>query len=158
MNNMETFRSTSHAAGVQSSYLESLYESYLDNPLSIPEDWKIYFDSLPQINGSQEEVSHKEIINKFKEVEVNPSIQTAPIDGGTNSNQVKVIQLIQAYRNRGHQKAKLDPLGLKPIRHCDDLDINFHDLDNSNLSDVYETDSLKIGKKTATLSEIIQAL
>ena len=160
MNNMETFRSTSHAAGAQSSYLESLYESYLDNPLSIPEDWKIYFDSLPQINGSQEEVSHKEIIKKFKEVEVNPSIQTAPIDidGKTHSKQVKVIQLIQAYRNRGHQKAKLDPLGLKPIRHCDDLDINFHDLDNSNLSDVYETDSLKIGKKTATLSEIIQAL
>ena len=92
MNNMETFRSTSHAAGAQSSYLESLYESYLDNPLSIPEDWKIYFDSLPQINGSQEEVSHKEIIKKFKEVEVNPSIQTAPIDidGKTNSKQVKV--------------------------------------------------------------------
>ena len=64
---METFWSTSHAAGAQSSYLESLYESYLDNPLSIPDDWKIYFDSLPQINGAQEEVSHKEIINKFKE-------------------------------------------------------------------------------------------
>jgi 2-oxoglutarate dehydrogenase E1 component len=158
MNNMETFWSTSHAAGAQSSYLESLYESYLDNPLSIPEDWKIYFDSLPQINVSQEEVSHKEIINKFKEVEVNPSLQNTPIDSKTNSKQVKVIQLIQAYRNRGHQKAKLDPLGLKPIRHCDDLEINFHDLDNSNLSDVYETDSLKIGKKTATLSEIIQAL
>ncbi|MEL0208269.1 MAG: 2-oxoglutarate dehydrogenase E1 component, partial [Gammaproteobacteria bacterium] len=38
------------------------------------------------------------------------------------------------------------------------LDIHFHGLDNSDLSDVFETDSLKIGKKTATLSEIIQAL
>ena len=158
MNNMETFWSTSHAAGAQSSYLESLYESYLDNPSSIPDDWKIYFDSLPSIAGAQEEVSHKEIIEKFKKEQVNPSTKSISTNAPLNSKQVKVIQLIQAYRNRGHQKAQLDPLGLKPIRHCDDLDIHFHGLDYSDLSDVFETDSLKIGKKTATLSEIIQAL
>ena len=155
---METFWSTSHAAGAQSSYLESLYESYLDNPSSIPDDWKIYFDSLPGIAGAQEEVSHKEIIEKFKKEQVNPSTKSISANAPLNSKQVKVIQLIQAYRNRGHQKAQLDPLGLKPIRHCDDLDIHFHGLDHSDLSDVFETDSLKIGKKTATLSEIIQAL
>src|SRR5210317_1832647 len=157
MNNMETFWSTSHAAGAQSSYLESLYESYLDNPLSVPDDWKIYFDSLPRVNGSKKEVSHKEIVNRFKEAEVNPSIKPA-IRSSVNSNQIQVIKLIQAYRNRGHQKAKLDPLGLKPIRHCDDLDLSFYDLDESNLSDVFDTDTLKIGKDSATLSEIIQAL
>ena len=155
---METFWATSHAAGAQSSYLESLYESYLDNPSSIPDDWKIYFDSLPSIAGAQEEVSHKEIIEKFKKEQVNPSTKSISTNAPLNSKQVKVIQLIQAYRNRGHQKAQLDPLGLKPIRHCDDLDIHFHGLDHSDLSDVFETDSLKIGKKTATLSEIIQAL
>ena len=154
---METFWSTSHAAGAQSSYLESLYESYLDNPLSVPDDWKIYFDSLPRVNGSKKEVSHKEIVNRFKEGEVNPSIKPA-IRSSVNSNQIQVIKLIQAYRNRGHQKAKLDPLGLKPIRHCDDLDLSFYDLDESNLSDVFDTDTLKIGKDSATLSEIIQAL
>ena len=157
MNNMETFWSTSHAAGAQSSYLESLYESYLDNPLSVPDDWKIYFDSLPKVNGSKKEVSHKAIINRFKEAEVNPSIKPV-IHSSINSNQIQVIKLIQAYRNRGHQKAKLDPLGLKPIRHCDDLDLSFYDLDESNLSDVFDTDTLKIGKDSATLSEIIQAL
>ena len=157
MNNMETFWSTSHAAGAQSSYLESLYESYLENPLSVPDDWKIYFDSLPKVNSSQKEVSHKGIINKFKEAKVNPSINPA-IRSSINSNQIQVIKLIQAYRNRGHQKAKLDPLGLKPIRHCDDLDLSFYDLDESSLSDVFDTDTLKIGKDSATLSEIIQAL
>ena len=157
MNNMETFWSTSHAAGAQSSYLESLYESYLDNPLSVPDDWKIYFDSLPRVNGSKKEVSHKEIVHRFKEAEVNPPIKPV-IRSSVNSNQIQVIKLIQAYRNRGHQKAKLDPLGLKPIRHCDDLDLSFYDLDESNLSEVFDTDTLKIGKDSATLSEIIQAL
>ena len=56
MNNMEHLRSTSHTAGAQSAYLESLYESYLKDSSSIPEDWKIYFDSLPQVNGSNEEI------------------------------------------------------------------------------------------------------
>jgi len=155
---METFWSTSHAAGAQSSYLESLYESYLENPSSVPDDWKIYFESLPSINGAQKDVSHKEVIERFKEDEVNPPIQYAPTNIETNSKQVRVIQLIQAYRNRGHQKANLDPLGLKKIRHCDDLDINFHGLDNSNLSESFDTDTLKIDKSSATLSEIIQSL
>ena len=155
---METFWSTSHAAGAQSSYLESLYESYLENPSSVPDDWKIYFESLPSINGAQKDVSHKEVIERFKEDEVNPPIQSAPTNTETNSKQVRVIQLIQAYRNRGHQKANLDPLGLKKIRHCDDLDINFHGLDNSNLSESFDTDTLKIDKSSATLSEIIQSL
>ncbi len=158
MNNMETFWFTSHAAGAQSSYLESLYESYIENPASVPDDWKIYFDSLSEVNGGHQEVSHKEIIERFKKNEVNPSIQSLPNNVMDRSKQVRVIQLIQAYRNRGHQKANLDPLGLKLARNCDDLDINFHGLNDSNLTEVFDTGSLKIGKKSATLSEIIQAL
>ena len=46
MNNMEHLRSTSHTAGAQSAYLESLYESYLKDSSSIPEDWKIYLGNM----------------------------------------------------------------------------------------------------------------
>ena len=28
-------------------YIESLYESFLKDPKSIPEDWRIYFETLP---------------------------------------------------------------------------------------------------------------
>jgi len=158
MNNMETFWSTSHTTGVQSSYLESLYESYLEDPASIPEDWKIYFDSLPQTHDSDEEVSHKEVIERFKAEEINPPINVSPAKQHSHSKQVQVIQLIQAYRNRGHYKANLDPLELKSTRHCDDLDISFHNLNDSDLSEIFNTDTLKIGKQSATLAEIIQAL
>ena len=44
MNNMETFWATSHTAGAQGSYLESLYDLYLKDPTTIPDDWRIYFD------------------------------------------------------------------------------------------------------------------
>ena len=158
MNNMEHLRSTSHTAGAQSAYLESLYESYLKDSSSIPEDWKIYFDSLPQVNGSNEQISHQEVINRFKEDEVNPSVQNIAGETKSNVNQTKVFQVIEAYRNRGHQKANLDPLGLKPIRYTDDLNIEFYGLDSSNLSEVFNIDSFNIGKRSASLSEILKAL
>ena len=158
MNNMERFWATSHTAGAQSAYLESLYESYLKDSSSIPQDWKIYFDSLPNVNDSQKEVSHQEIINRFREEEVNTSSDSAAQKIQPSYKQTKVSQLIQAYRSRGHLNANLDPLGLKLSRNCEDLDIGFHDLESTDLSDEFELDSLDIGKKSAKLSEIIQAL
>ena len=119
---------------------------------------KIYFDSLPQVNGEQKEVSHREVINRFKAEEVNATPNNTSNKIETSVKQIKVLQLIQAYRNRGHQKANLDPLELKPFRNCDDLDLRFHNLDSTDLSDEFELDSFDIGKKTARLSEIIQAL
>ena len=62
----EDFISTSHAGGGQASYLESLYESYLERSKSIPEDWMHYFNSLPTSEASGEEASHQEVINRFK--------------------------------------------------------------------------------------------
>ena len=158
MNNMETFWATSHTAGAQGSYLESLYDLYLKDPTTIPDDWRIYFDSLPSVSDEEEEISHKEIIDRFKQEEVNPSINPKSSDNIYHSKQAKVIQLIEAYRSRGHYKAKLDPLRLKPTRHCDDLELSFHDISESDLSEVFDTDTLKIEKKSASLSEIIQAL
>ena len=98
MNNMERFWATSHTAGVQSAYLESLYESYLKDSSSIPHDWKIYFDSLPNVDDSQKEVSHKEIINRFKEEEVNSTLNHATQRIQPSYKQTKVSQLIQSYR------------------------------------------------------------
>ncbi len=42
--------------------------------------------------------------------------------------QVKVLQLINAYRFRGHQHANLDPLGLWKQERVADLDPAYHDL------------------------------
>jgi len=162
MINNEDFISTSHAGGGQASYLESLYESYLKDPSSIPEDWMHYFNSLPRSEASGEEASHQEVINRFKikAKSIKPQAQKRNVEIGsdTDPKQIKVIQLIQAYRNRGHHKATLDPLSLKPARHCEDLELSFHGLDQSDLEKQFSTDSLRINKDTASLAEIISSL
>ncbi len=136
-------------------YIESLYESFLDKPQSVPEDWRIYFETLPSEAGDTKDISHKEIIQRFKSQRRK---RTHSLKSPENDKQIRVIQLIQAYRNRGHQRANLDPLGLKEIKPCEDLDLEFHGLDESDLNKKFKTDTLKINGDIATLSEIIDSL
>ncbi|MEX3012967.1 hypothetical protein AB3538_17985 [Acinetobacter baumannii] len=68
------------------------------------------------------------------------------------------LQLIAAYRNRGHQKAKLDPLGLAKREDIPDLDLSAHGLTKSDLDTVFNTGNLEIGKSEATLAEMIEAM
>ncbi|MDA0758905.1 MAG: 2-oxoglutarate dehydrogenase E1 component, partial [Proteobacteria bacterium] len=125
-------QSTIETSGAQGSYLESLYELYLQDHASVPDDWRLYFDSLPVIQQDHPEISHKEAISRITNKQINAPLKSPQLaPGQPHDKQVKVIQLIQAYRNRGHQKANLDPLGLKPIRHSDNLELAFHQLDNT---------------------------
>jgi 2-oxoglutarate dehydrogenase E1 component len=59
----------------------------------------------------------------------------------------KVIRLIQAYRNRGHQEATLDPLGIMQRDQIEDLKIEFHGLNESDLDDEFFTDTFDTGSK-----------
>ena len=46
-------------------FIESLYETFLKDPKSVSEDWKIYFETLP-VQSEGKEVSHKDVIERFK--------------------------------------------------------------------------------------------
>ena len=49
---MELLWSTSHISGGNASYIEELYESYLQDPSAIAQEWRDYFDKLPRVNGA----------------------------------------------------------------------------------------------------------
>ncbi len=51
---MKAFRANSYLFGGNAPYIEELYESYLNNPGSVPEPWRAYFDgmqALPAADG-----------------------------------------------------------------------------------------------------------
>ena len=40
---MQQYRSNSYLFGGNAPYVEELYEAYLDNPGSVPDNWRTYF-------------------------------------------------------------------------------------------------------------------
>jgi 2-oxoglutarate dehydrogenase E1 component len=151
---MGEFWESSHISGGHSAYLENMYELYLENPDQLSSEWVAFFDNLEPkgINGNR--VSHKQIVDEFKNLS-----RSANLSGNIpDARQSKVIRLIQSYRNRGHQKANLDPLGIMDRAEIEDLDLEFHGLSKEDLSDEFYTDTLLIGKEKATLKEIIESL
>ena len=155
MKNKDDSSSVLNTSDGSAPYIESLYESYQEDPNSIPEDWRIYFNTLPEVPENSKETSHKEIIQRFKSQKRTRSYEKRIVG---DDKQIRIIQLIQAYRNRGHKRANLDPLGLKVPEQCDDLDLEFHGLDQSDLNKTFQTDTLKINSDEETLSGILGSL
>lgn len=161
---MELLWSTSHLSGGNAPYIEDLYESYLRDPNSVSEDWRDTFDKLPRIEGgSGTDVRHSEIIEYFELLgrsRVRGSSKTG--DGAFSvtheRKQVEVVQLVNAYRLSGHQKAKLDPLGIQPPRNAPDLDLGFHGLNAADLDSVFQTGDLGFGYTEAVLKDVIADL
>ncbi len=159
---MELMWRTSHMSGGNAHYVEALYEQYLNDPSTVPDEWRQAFDQLPRLEGTPaHDVPLSPIREQFYQLarERRPG-QAAPSSAGSSENrkQVKVLQLINAYRFRGHQRADIDPLGLRQAETVPDLDLSFHDLTQADMSTVFQTGSFFLGKDEAPLKEIVEAL
>ena len=159
MSDKVKMKSTINTSEGSAPYIEALYDSYLEDPNSVSKDWKIYFETLPKNTDSEKDISHKDVIEKFKNQRRRRTYSSQPITNKSfDEKQIRVIQLIQSYRNRGHQRANLDPLGIRKTSICEDLDLEFHDLQKIDLEKKFSTDTLNINKDEATLEEIVNSL
>jgi len=139
------------------AYIEELYEQYLTAPDSVGADWQEYFGKFPKGDQPHSNVREQFLLLGRNSSRVQPVIQ-ATVSSDHERRQIGVLQLIAAYRNRGHQKAKLDPLGLAKREQAFDLELDAHGLTKSDLDTVFNTGNLAIGKEEATLAEILAAL
>jgi 2-oxoglutarate dehydrogenase E1 component len=163
---MERLWRSSHIAGGNATYVEDLYESYLSDPNGVPEQWRDYFDRLPRVESDfvqLEDIPHSVVRERFAQISKMRVRTEATVQHDSQATeyerkQVRVVQLISAYRQRGHQKARLDPLGLAEREHVPDLELGFHELSAADFDTVFQTGSLHIGKADATLGEIHDAL
>ncbi|HCE09487.1 MAG TPA: 2-oxoglutarate dehydrogenase E1 component, partial [Oxalobacteraceae bacterium] len=113
---MQQSLSNSYLFGGNAPYVEELYESYLDNPGSVPDNWRAYFDAMqhvPAVDGSNKpDVAHASVIASFAERAKLGPIRTvsASADAEMGRKRVAATQLIAAYRYLGSHWANLDPL------------------------------------------------
>ena len=156
---------SSQLNGASAAWLESLYEAYLTDPGSVGSEWRQFFDDLPKVkstnggNGAGREVPHNEVRNYFRAMakEYHPVPTATPShDLELERKQVHVLQLINAYRFRGHQHAATNPLRNSHDRlEVPELGLAYHQLSEADFNTVFETGSLA-GPETLTLGEIYQ--
>ncbi|MGI9238905.1 MAG: 2-oxoglutarate dehydrogenase E1 component, partial [Woeseiaceae bacterium] len=100
--------------GGNASAVERLYEQYLEDPDSVQDGWRSYFESM---GDPEAEVVHSAIRDELL-AEARQGRKRGRVasrrSGATASGekQAAVSRLIQVYSLRGHQIADIDPLGL----------------------------------------------
>lgn len=160
---MKAWWDSSHMAGGNAAYVEEIYEAYLDDPKSVSSEWKAIFDQLPKVDGVELESNHSQIRDQFRSLAAlgpagRASSAAPAAKSGGDEKQVKVLQLINAFRFRGHQHANLDPLGLWKQERVRDLELSHHTLSQNDFDTVYNVGSYAIGKDSMTLGDLFKSL
>ena len=123
--NMQAWWDSSQFSGGNAAYLEELYEKYLYDAHSVPQQWQQYFQDLPTANSTgNKDVAHSVIREYFRELSSKPKLSV--VEGGkaaTDDKQFAVWNLINTYRGRGHKLANIDPLGIRIKEEAPELEL-----------------------------------
>jgi 2-oxoglutarate dehydrogenase E1 component len=159
--------------GESAAWLESMYETYLSDPDKLQTRWRQYFDGLHSSASSKGSPAGGHLDNGFKVASTHHEISPREVhdyfinyarqkhargfESQTNydheKKQVHVLQLINAYRFRGHQVAQINPLGRRRDAVVEELSLKFHELSENDLDTEFETGSLG-SAECLTLREI----
>lgn len=157
--NMEQLWQSAHLQGGNLSYVENLYEAYLLDPQSVPQEWLAFFESLPQHNGHLgAEPSYSALTKTFIDLgkQVGPSSTSADnVSLAHEKRQVSVQRLINNFRVRGHQMAAIDPLDCMKRTEVADLTLEFYGLSAEDLQTEFQLGSLLFGPHSAKLTDIL---
>jgi 2-oxoglutarate dehydrogenase E1 component len=150
--------------GGNAPYVEELYENYLDNPGSVPDTWRDYFDALqhvPASDGSNaRDVAHLPVVNAFAQRAKSGGTRVvlASVDAEMGRKRTAAQQLIAAYRNVGQRWADLDPLKRTERPNIPDLDPAFYGFGDADQETVFDTSNTFFGKNSMSLRELLNAL
>lgn len=156
-NYMQAMRDTSQLFGMNDVFIEGLYEDYLANPASVPDEWRGYFDALQATPGAVHEVAHSPIQRAFADLPQAGVCGVFIQEADLERKQVRVLQLINAHRFLGVRAANLDPLNRYPKLEVPELDPDFYGLMEADMDTTFDTGSL-VGGARMTLREILQLL
>ena len=150
--------------GGNAPYVEEMYEKYLDNPGSVPDTWRDYFDALqhvPAPDGSNaRDVAHLPVVNAFAQRAKSGGTRVvlASADAEMGRKRTAAQQLIAAYRNVGQRWADLDPLKRTERPNIPEMDPAFYGFADADQETVFDTSNTFFGKNSMSLRELLNAL
>jgi len=135
--------------GGNAPFVEELYEKYLADPASVPEEWRGYFDKLQLLpGGAAKDVAHAPIVEFFASQAKTVS-KRAALPADLDRKQVSVIQLVAEYRFRGCLLADLDPLKRQKRPHIPELEAAYYDLGEADMDTVFNTGTFMVRSRPA---------
>lgn len=150
--------------GMNLEFVELLYVDFLNDPDSVPEDFRRWFAEMGTGGAFERQprlgpgFSPPSMFGDW--VRPAPKSSTAPsrVEGVSEAaiKQERLSQLVRAFRERGHLVAQVDPLGLArpPIP---ELDPAFHGLEPADLDRKFSARTIG-GADVLTLREIVDRL
>jgi 2-oxoglutarate dehydrogenase E1 component len=153
--------------GINAGFVEDLHAQYRQSPQSVDEEWRAFFRSL--------DTPTAESPPTVPPASTNGNVNGAALRGRTNGTlsdahavrednllaaaalQGRVYQLVNAYRVRGHQFAKTDPLGTAPTA-APELDLANFGLSEADYDALFPTVGIGGLPDRATLRQIIAHL
>ncbi|WP_424192146.1 2-oxoglutarate dehydrogenase E1 component [Ampullimonas aquatilis] len=161
---MKQYQGNSYLFGGNAPYVEELYEAYLNNPGSVSDNWRAYFDSMqnvPAVDGSTaRDVAHAPIIESFAQRAKQGPIVTivASADSEMGRKRVAATQLTAAYRFLGARWADLDPLKRTERPSVPELEPSFYGFSEADMDIVFNVSNTFFGMETSTLRDLIKNL
>ncbi|MFB3058733.1 MAG: 2-oxoglutarate dehydrogenase E1 component, partial [Gammaproteobacteria bacterium] len=156
---MKKMQQESYLFGNNAVFIEELYSKYLQNENDVDENWRDWFYELKN-GGLTPDQDHLAIQAQMKSAAMNKKSSSLTVNSAQQELQIKqvaVLQLINAYRFKGHQKADLDPLKLQSNETIRDLTLEGHNLSEADLDTVFNTGSM-FGVDDISLRDIIERL
>tara|TARA_X000000950_G_scaffold289259_1_gene411341 strand:- start:22433 stop:25219 length:2787 start_codon:yes stop_codon:yes gene_type:complete len=137
--------------GGSSEYLDTLYEEYLEDASKVTYEWREFFDS---IQNSEVDKTHSELKEFFRKSKNQPKHESNLNDTSGASD---VMNLVDAYRRRGHEVAKTNPLKFQAAKAVPNLNLSFQNLSEKDLNKTFALRNFMMGE-SLKLSEIISSL
>jgi 2-oxoglutarate dehydrogenase E1 component len=163
MSLMREFMSNSYLFGGNAPFVEDLYEQYLANPGSVPEQWRDYFDAMQvgpgAVGEATKDVAHAPVVQSFVQ-RAKAGALRAHAPGSIVADerlQVAALLLVTGYRIAGSRWATLDPLKRLPRLPAPELEPAYYDLSEADLDREVNAGSY-VGLDRTTLRNLLQAL
>jgi 2-oxoglutarate dehydrogenase E1 component len=143
--------------GANAEFIAELYARFLDDPAGVDEDWRRFFadigDGAPP-RGPEWGRPTPLIIGNGADTAIAPEAadgHRAVVDS------IRALNLIRAYRVRGHLEADLDPLGLERRGSYPELDYKSYGFTEADLDREIFIDNA-LGRERARLRDIVAIL
>src|SRR5690349_6918852 len=153
---------TTFLTGANAGFIAELYTRFLEDPRSVDESWRRFFSDMnDDVSAVLTEARGLSWAKREPPSIGNGAASTARIDEEAlrraTTDSIRALQLIRAYRVRGHLEADLDPLGLEKRVPYPELDFRSYGFTETDLDrEIYIANLF--GRARARLREIIAIL